>query len=159
MPSAYPSHLLFVLGMHRSGTSALSRIFNLLGFSAPKTLMKANASNQKGHWESTPIARLNDEILAAMQLDWSDWSVGNTAGLRAKARANFYDDILSTLAQEFPEGRPAVVKDPRICRLMDFYRQALEEETVAASAIIPVRNPLAVMRSLEARNGMSETDA
>lgn len=159
MPSAYPSHLLFVLGMHRSGTSALSRIFNLLGFSAPKTLMKANASNQKGHWESTPIARLNDEILAAMQLDWSDWSVGNTAGLRAKARANFYDDILSTLAQEFPEGRPAVVKDPRICRLMDFYRQALEEETIAASAIIPVRNPLAVMRSLEARNGMSETDA
>jgi len=159
MQNAYPSHLLFILGMHRSGTSALSRIFNLLGFAAPKTLMKANSSNEKGHWESTPVARLNDEILAAMHLEWSDWTLGNTAALRAKDRANFQEDILSTLAQEFPAERPAVVKDPRICRLMEFYRKALDQEKIPASVIIPVRNPLAVMGSLAARNDMSETQA
>ena len=99
MQNAYPSHLLFILGMHRSGTSALSRIFNLLGFSAPKTLMKANRSNETGHWESTPIARLNDEILEAMQLTWQDWDLGSTASLRAVMKSlEKRNDMLATQA-------------------------------------------------------------
>ncbi len=34
---------ILVLGMHRSGTSLCSKIVNLMGLEAPKTLMAANA--------------------------------------------------------------------------------------------------------------------
>jgi len=121
--------------------------------------MGANSSNEAGHWESTPIARLNDDILGAMNLEWSDWTSGNAAALKPERCTHFHNDILSTLAQDFPADRPAVVKDPRICRLMPLYRTAFDAEKIPASVIIPVRNPLAVMESLGVRNGMPKTQA
>ena len=39
---------LLVLGMHRNGTSALTRVLNLLGADLPKKLLGPNLSNQAG---------------------------------------------------------------------------------------------------------------
>jgi hypothetical protein len=44
--------LIFVLGMHRSGTSALARAVHLQGATLPKTLMPAQAVSQEGLYES-----------------------------------------------------------------------------------------------------------
>ena len=56
---------VLVLGMHRSGTSALTRIINLMGFSAPKTLMAATEANEAGFWESEVFMDLDERILKA----------------------------------------------------------------------------------------------
>lgn len=159
MQSANPSEVLLVLGMHRSGTSAVSRIFNLLGFAAPKTLMGANKSNQTGHWESTRIARLNDEILRSFDLSWSDWLATDVSRMRAQAREAFETDIINTVSHEFPPGRPIVLKDPRISRIFDLYNSALTARDIPIRVVTPVRNPLSVIESLKARNGMSDMDA
>lgn len=159
MKSANPSEVLLVLGMHRSGTSALSRVFNLLGFAAPKTLIGSNSSNQTGHWESQRVARLNDEILESAELVWSDWDAGQVASIRSRAREQFQTDIINTVREEFPAGRPIVLKDPRICRLFDLYSAAFAAHKIPMRVLIPVRNPLAVIESLKARNHMTETQA
>lgn len=159
MQNALPSEVMLVLGMHRSGTSATSRIFSLLGFSAPKTLIGVNDANVTGHWESTPFARLNDEIMQSANLVWSDWRSGNVLSMRSKARERFETDIINTLSTEFPHDRPIVLKDPRICRVFALYKTALTARDIPVRIVTPIRNPLAVIESLKARNGMSETDA
>jgi hypothetical protein len=64
---------LVVLGMHRSGTSAITRTVNLLGvpLGASDDLMPANEGNPTGYWESRALVDLNDEILACFGGSWS----------------------------------------------------------------------------------------
>ena len=54
---------LVVLGMHRSGTSMLTNLLFHSGFSLPKTLINATKENQKGHFESFPVVRLNEKMM------------------------------------------------------------------------------------------------
>ncbi len=153
-----PSHIVLVLGMHRSGSSSVTRVLNLLGYALPKTLIKGNASNRRGHWESQPVARLNDRYLNGADLTWADWSPGKLKTVSAEDRQNFEQDIRALLADEFPAGHPVVLKEPRICRLVPHYRAALENQ-VPMTAVITVRNPLEVIASLVKRNALSETNA
>jgi hypothetical protein len=44
-------HLILVAGMHRSGTSALTRAINLAGVPLPNDLKGASPNNQDGFWE------------------------------------------------------------------------------------------------------------
>ena len=57
---------IVVFGMHRSGTSTLTRILSIAGARLPKNLMSATASNERGHWESQSIADYNHRVLAAL---------------------------------------------------------------------------------------------
>lgn len=159
MQKALPSEILLVLGMHRSGTSALTRTLNILGLGLPKTLIKNNSSNVKGHWESLPLSQLNDEYLRLGGLVWSDWKLGNLDRIRAKNRREFQSDLKALLGAEFPADRVSVLKEPRIARIADEYLEFFKAEDIPVSAIIPVRNPLEVIQSLVARNDMNRLDA
>ncbi|MCR9195028.1 MAG: hypothetical protein NXH88_09865 [Hyphomonas sp.] len=159
MQKALPSEILLVLGMHRSGTSALTRTLNILGLSVPNTLIKNNSSNVKGHWESLPLSQLNDEYLRLGGLVWSDWRLGNLDRIRAKNRREFQSDLKALLSAEFPADRPAVLKEPRIVRIADEYLEFFKTEEIPVNAIIPVRNPLEVIQSLVTRNDMDRLDA
>ena len=64
---------LLVVGMHRSGTSAVAKTINLLGAELPSHLMPAHAEfNAAGYWESQEVADLNDQILMAAGSCWDD---------------------------------------------------------------------------------------
>jgi hypothetical protein len=65
-----------VLGMHRSGTSALARLFSLLGCALPSHLLGANDTQVHGHWESDAIRAFNDEVLAAGMIGWRSMRAG-----------------------------------------------------------------------------------
>ncbi|HZV10643.1 MAG TPA: hypothetical protein VFF94_12845, partial [Novosphingobium sp.] len=78
-----------VLGMHRSGTSALARIVSLLGADLPATLMPADASNVAGHWESGPVCGVNEALLASAGSRWDDWQGLNPAWYGSAREAQF----------------------------------------------------------------------
>ena len=73
-PQAMPSQrtCLLVLGMHRSGTSAITRIFNLMGAEPPKQLLDAGPSNEAGHWEPERLVLLHDQMLEEAGSSWRD---------------------------------------------------------------------------------------
>ena len=56
---------VFILGMHRSGTSALARVLNLMGlyFGGERVSTGRNRENRKGFWERRDVRLLNDTIL------------------------------------------------------------------------------------------------
>jgi hypothetical protein len=146
--------LVLVLGMHRSGTSSAAGTLVRLGAAAPQHLMAPNADNERGYWESRVVADLNDAILAAGGSDWKDWHKFNLAkidnreadALRARAKA--------ALAGEFGDVGFAVMKDPRMCRLMPFWGPVLEEAKWSVRALLPIRSPLEVAQSLNCRDGI-----
>ena len=53
---------ILVLGMHRSGTSAIARLLKIFGVSFGDNLMPGSAEdNEKGFWEDRDVFRLNEE--------------------------------------------------------------------------------------------------
>ena len=67
-------HAILVLGMHRSGTSALAGMLSLCGASLPATLMPPADYNPKGFFESLSIFRAHQQLLAELGSSWDDQS-------------------------------------------------------------------------------------
>ncbi len=144
---------LLVLGMHRSGTSAVTRAASLCGAALPATLLAADAAiNAAGFWESPAITGLNDEILASLGRHWSDIRA-LPPGWEAQA-ARFIPRIEAVLAQQFGDAPLFVLKDPRLCRLLPLWRAALAAADIRPVAALAVRHPLEVAASLNRREHM-----
>jgi len=144
-----------VLSMHRTGSSALSRVLSLLGCDLPKTLLGENGSNQAGHWESTEVRDLNDDLLASAGSDWQDWQVFNPNWYETVRPLEFRLRAAGVLSQEFGESRLFVFKDPRVCRIFPFWRDAFADEGIEPKVILTLRHPHEVAASLEQRDRMS----
>src|SRR5690349_3871672 len=61
-----------VLGMHRSGTSAVTQLLSLAGARLPRNLMPGDEHNAQGYFEPWRIATFNDERLRAAGSAWDD---------------------------------------------------------------------------------------
>lgn len=138
-----------VLGMHRSGTSALTSLLDRMGFYAgpDESLMGPDAHNAKGYWELGEVQAFNEELLAALGGSWTD--VLGLDPLRLRERAPFQSRVRSLVGHLNSYG-PWVIKDPRLCLLLPFWRALLERPL----CILIHRNPLAVARSLARRDGL-----
>lgn len=77
---------ILVLGMHRSGTSALAGLFNRLGVALPEgDLIGASKSNPSGHFEPEEVVRIHDRILSETGSGWSDPRAVASAHMRGLA--------------------------------------------------------------------------
>ncbi|KMK64017.1 sulfotransferase family protein [Puniceibacterium sp. IMCC21224] len=142
---------LMVLGMHRSGTSALAGALTLLGATPPGTQMEPHFSNPKGFFESIPVRDLNDALLASAGSSWKDWRPIDpdwftTPEVRAK-----HDAAIRVLDGEFGTTGLFVLKDPRICRLLPFWHAVLEKRGTRLLPLLTHRNPQEVAGSLASR--------
>lgn len=143
---------LLVLGMHRSGTSALARVLSLAGAKLPQNLVAAGEGNETGHWEPVRIALLNDEIMKSLDHSWLDWTRLNVESLSVEDRRTFNSDIRSILLEEYGGAPIIVFKEPRACRLAETYIQSFRDLGYRPVPIIIFRNPLEVVGSLMARS-------
>jgi hypothetical protein len=146
---------ILVLGMHRSGTSAVAGVMAGLGASAPKTQMAADEHNAKGYLESTAIHEFNDRILASAGSNWRDWEPFDPHWMDSPFAAGFAAEFPDLIQSEFGDAKTLLVKDPRICRLVPFWVEQLRAIDVEPKAILVVRHPLEVASSLAKRNSFS----
>jgi hypothetical protein len=152
-PDASKRTAVVVLGMHRSGTSALARVLNLCGLYLPAEVRAPNIyHNPTGFWEPEAIVNLNERVLRQLGGAW------NAVDLKTPDDAfveEFVRDVGALLAAEYGN-RPAILmKDPRIALLAPLWHRALEAAGYRVLYVVPVRDPLEVARSLEARGDMS----
>ncbi|MFC0442669.1 glycosyltransferase [Aeromonas media] len=144
--------LLVVLGMHRSGTSLLSRSLAVLGASHGAAANHAAADNPKGFWEDADVVAFNDGLLADLGLGWfdvtkisSDLFLGDHwQSKRAEAKALMIAKLVDT--------HVFALKDPRLCRLLPFWRPIWEELELDVRYLLCLREPEGVMQSLKHRN-------
>ena len=146
---------ILVVGMHRSGTSAITRVLNLLGCDLPSTLMRESAqSNEAGFWESLRIMHLNDDILASAESAWNDWQAFDPAWHASPVAGEFRERARRVLESEYSGSHLFVLKDPRICRFLSFWIDVVRDFGAEPLIVLPVRNPLEVAASLEGRDAI-----
>jgi len=142
---------ILVLGMHRSGTSALTRIIGHLGATLPLDPMPETADNPGGYWESRSIARFNNRLLESAGTRWNDDAPLPAAWFADPARAADREEGGALVDAAFGAAQLLAFKDPRLCRLLPFWKEVLADRGIEPCAVIALRDPAEVARSLQAR--------
>jgi hypothetical protein len=150
-----PRDAVLVLGMHRSGTSSVAGALVALGGAAPHHLLPPQPDNERGFWESSVLAALDDEILTAGGSHWRDWRAFDPGQIDLEAAVALHARAKAALASEFNEAGLPIIKEPRMCRLMRFWAPVFEEAQWSVRAVLPLRSPLEVARSLNRRDGIN----
>ncbi len=138
---------LVVLGMHRSGSSMLTRLINLMGayFGSEDASLGFDDANPKGYWERKDVLWANEAILQWHGCTWdcvADWNFEQTRDLPAEVLHRMRSIILGM------DGfRPWVMKDPRMCLTLPCWRPLLEVPV----AVLLHRDPLEIANSLKRR--------
>jgi hypothetical protein len=147
---------ILVSGMHRSGTSALTRAISLLGAALPDHLIEGRVGdNEPGFWEGRAVVDLNQQILDAAGSWWAGWQRIDTDSL--PERASVIERIRSVVREELAgAGDLLVIKDPRISRLLPLWTEALTQERYRTVHVVTVRPPQEVAASVGRRNGLGE---
>lgn len=145
---------LVVLGMHRSGTSALTRVLNLCGAYLPDKLTPPKlGTNDKGFWETEDVIALNDRVLGSLGGAWNRVSFALPEA--GPVFEEFIHDARMIVDSEYGDKHTILIKDPRIGLLAPLWHTALVASGYRPVYVVPVRNPLEVANSLHARGDMS----
>ena len=152
-----PRTAVLVAGMHRSGTSLLTQVLTSLGCAAPKTLMAADEHNASGYWESMRVQELNDALLASAGSSWDDWQPFHPEWPASPAAVEFGERAQALLQDEYGAKRLFVLKDPRICRLLPFWCDAIRQFGAEPRIAMVLRNPFEVAASLAERDAIPDS--
>jgi hypothetical protein len=138
---------VFVLGMHRSGTSAVTRLVNLLGPIVPpdEDLVQPTEKNPKGYWESEALVNFQERVLAAVGCHMSCPAPLPSGWERDPRLDTLRRDAPSAVRAVFPT-TPWVWKDPRHCLAFSFWQDALDVRPVV---VLVNRNPLEIAASAQ----------
>jgi hypothetical protein len=147
--------ILLVLGVPRSGTSAIARGLKALGISLGEKFKAADDMwNPKGFWEDTDIVyKINRGVLYALDYSWM--------GLSLIQRKQFDEVDLQQLKKEaidLIKERTACTdyfgfKDPRAAKILPFWQGVFKELKLTDKYIIALRNPLASACSYQRVSG------
>jgi len=148
MPGA-PMQII-VLGMHRSGTSAVTRLVNMMGaYIGPEgSSLRPDPNNPRGYWEHMSFLRANQQMLQFRGCTWFDvsrWDEAAAGPLPDRLRVT-----MASAVHQMDAHRPWVLKDPRFCVTLPEWTPWLG----SAIALVVARDPLEIARSLERRHSI-----
>ncbi len=146
--------LTVVLGMHRSGTSVITRSLHVLGGDTGNNLMEPWIDNPKGYWEDKSIVDLNNEMLDFLGMDWSHLRRLDKSDIIYLEEAGFLAKAEKLINSRLDKFSSFVVKDPRIAGLIKFWQGVWERGNYRTDFVLAIRNPYSVVNSLVKRNEM-----
>jgi hypothetical protein len=143
---------VYVLGMHRSGTSVVAGLVDRLGLDGGprQSMVEADEFNGDGYWEQRPLVEWHDKILARLR-GWASAppppptpaTVGRILGEFGPGSNQLVENLY---------GVQWFMKDPRQCLLMWLWTATRGERDLA---VVVVRDADGVARSLDRRNSYS----
>ena len=140
--------ILFVLGMGRSGTSALTRVLSLCGATLPPGMLGANKGNERGYWEPRETVALNLGILRERGSGWWDLEMPQGDEFDAAERKSHTAEIAAYLAR-LPASPLVVIKDLQIVFSAEMWFDAAVQSGFQVATVIAVRNPEEVAASMK----------
>lgn len=149
------STAIFVVGMHRSGTSALAGVLQHLGVAFGERLMNASPDNPKGYWEHFDIVTAHDRLMAAAGHAWNDIRPLPEEFFGSAAATGAGRELAGIVERDFAARSLWGVKDPRQCRLLPLWLPLLDRLKVSARFVLMLRHPRDVAASLTARDRLS----
>ena len=144
--------LIIVLGMHRSGTSAITRALQVLDIDLGDNLMLPQSDNIQGFWEDMEINSLNIELLKILDKDWHHLTPITDHDVNKLRDEGYFVRAINMLRNKFSKSSDFGIKDPRLTKLLPFWKHVFTHFEGKIKFILAIRNPLSVVKSLEARN-------
>lgn len=155
MPAALSPSVILVLGMHRSGTSAVTRLVNMLGADVGQDLLPPQADNPTGHWENAALVDLHRRVMEALGLSgWSDPTPLPEGWGDDDRLEPFRAELADILGESLDPERAWVIKDPRLCRLLPLWWPVLRALGREPLCVFVTRPAVEVAASLAARDGL-----
>jgi hypothetical protein len=141
-----------IAGMHRSGTSMITRLLNLCGlYLGPEDEVSASAyDNEAGFWENSRFVKLNEAVLAQLGGGW-DLPPTVAAGWELRDEMVCLQDDAAELVKRFSAYELWGWKDPRNSIMFPFWKRLIPD----LKMLICLRNPLEVAHSLQMRGHSS----
>jgi hypothetical protein len=136
---------VLALGSYGSGLTPLTGVIRLLGADGPT--------------DGGPLAlaKVHDDIGCAGCTGWDDWRAVAGTLQSARAAERLGEEALEALRMNFGASRLFILRDPRICRSLPFWRAAIAAFGARPLAVVMVRHPLDVMDSLRRHFGWAPT--
>lgn len=144
---------ILVLGMHRSGTSALTWLLGRLGAALPSDAIDASGDNARGYWESAGLVKADDQVLRVGRSSWFDLRPLDLSRLDAGAIASRRNRIREAIERGWGSAPLLAIKDPRQCRFVPLVAEVLGDMGIEPRALLMLRNPAEIARSLQTRDG------
>lgn len=146
-------YAVVVMGMHRSGTSALAGVLAKLGCDTPSDLMDARPMNPKGFFESDKISHMNEDLLNSAGSSWFSWKEFDKSWFESPKAEEFLELALEILSEVYGKSRMPLLKDPRMCLLVPFWERVLSRAGYVPKYLHTHRHPLEVAQSLHHLGG------
>lgn len=146
------SRALLILGMHRSGTSAVTRVVNLLGAKLGDRLVPPGHDNPSGFWENATAVEINEQLLRDLGRTWYDMREMPDGWMETAAAAKALDLARKFIRRDLGGSTLCALKDPRICLTVPLWIKAFETLEFEVSCLFVVRDPREVVESLHRRN-------
>lgn len=145
--------MLYIVGMHRSGTSALTRCMNLGGLylGKPEDLIydPAVSGNFQKQWEHKEFVEINDAILEQSGGSW-DSPPRKTSSLLKTHPTQDIRKKIQTFEKKFSSYSKVCFKDPRLLFTCPLWINSAKTKPLFIGII---RRPLEVAQSLLIRDG------
>ncbi|MFT3791627.1 MAG: sulfotransferase [Rudaea sp.] len=141
--------IIFVVGMHRSGTSVLAHAINLMGafVGEENELVPAHPDiNPTGYWERADIVTEHERFLQSSGFAWgtlANFEIERIDEDRRHALAAHLQGIVRRIAHA---DASLVIKDPRLCLMLPVWH----EFATARAHVVVVRDPRKIAASLMA---------
>ena len=149
--------VLLVLGPHRSGSSLVANALTAIaGAKLPEGANWTGPDNKRGFGEPPAMIPLNDRILSVLDRTW-DNPCPLPVGFERHPALDYglFPDARALLRIIVGDNALTVVKEPRMTRLLPFWRRVIESCDLDVMAVRTVRHPAESARSLEKRrNGI-----
>ena len=152
--AAASQRCILVMGMHRSGTSAMTRVLNLHGVALGDNLLDPAPDNSRGFWEQRAVVELHERLLAGLDRKWKDPRPLPQGWQQTEAAARASVDI-GAVIDSFAGEAVFAVKDPRLCEFVELWLSILHKRGIQTAVVLVVRHPIEVAESIQMRDGWS----
>ncbi|CAH6927513.1 Sulfotransfer_1 domain-containing protein [Vibrio chagasii] len=142
--------LIVVLGVPRSGTSAITRSLQTLGAEFGDSLVEGiEGVNNKGFWEDKSILDLNERMLQALNKVWCDITPFSLSDFGKEELALYKKEAVELIQKKIQKHSFLALKEPRITKLLPFWKVVFEACNIKPTYIIALRKPCDVFNSFK----------
>ncbi|HEX4053052.1 MAG TPA: sulfotransferase [Tepidisphaeraceae bacterium] len=142
-----------IVGLPRSGTSAIAQLLDHLGvyFGDPAHFLDAKKlTHNPIFYELQWVNDFNNRVLKAWNCTYTDDALPIESDFQHPQMAGLREALRNQLVQEFASHAIVGVKDPRICFTFPLWRAVVTEMGYALKTILTLRSPSAVLKSIQA---------
>lgn len=151
------SKAICIIGMHRSGTSAVTRSINLLGayLGEATDFVTPLPDNSEGYWERSDIVNFHGRLLDIVKKTWDTAVPLPNKWHESEKVKPLRNELVGLIRDNFTDHHLWAWKDPRLSLVLPIWKDALDELGIHFATVFVIRNPLDVAKSLKNRDGFS----